>query len=161
MPVYYNEFDPYAAQWLRNLIAAGHLPEGDVDERSILEVSADDLKDYDECHFFAGIGGWPLALRWAGWGTPSTRDWKDTPGMSMTGTNPDGSTRARLDQLPRQAALASGPPLTSSHAATENRGALNPAFSLWLMGFPPHWMDLAPSRESVRSGGQATPSSQV
>ena len=25
---YYNEFDPYAAQWLRNLIDAGHLPNG-------------------------------------------------------------------------------------------------------------------------------------
>lgn len=37
------------------------------------------------------------------WATPSTRDWKDTPGMATTGTNPDGSTRQRLDQLPRQA----------------------------------------------------------
>lgn len=61
--VYYNEFDKNAAQWLRNLIAAGHLPAGDVDERSIEEVKADDVKGYDQCHFFAGIGGWPLALR--------------------------------------------------------------------------------------------------
>ena len=30
MTVYYNEFDPFAAQWLRNLILAGHLPRGDV-----------------------------------------------------------------------------------------------------------------------------------
>jgi hypothetical protein len=29
---YYNEFDPYAAEWLRNLIAAGHIAPGDVDE---------------------------------------------------------------------------------------------------------------------------------
>ena len=64
---YYNEFDPYAAQTLRNLIAAGHIPPGDVDERSILEVRADDLRGYNQCHFFAGIGGWPLALRLAGW----------------------------------------------------------------------------------------------
>jgi len=40
------------------------------------------------------------------WATPSTRDWKDTPGMSETGVNPDGSERTRLDQLPRQAGLA-------------------------------------------------------
>lgn len=40
------------------------------------------------------------------WATPSSRDWKDTPGMATTGTNPDGSTRTRLDQLPRQAQLA-------------------------------------------------------
>lgn len=68
--VYYNEWEPYAAQWLRNLIAAGELPAGDVDERSITEVQPDDLRGYDQCHFFAGIGGWPLALRWAGWDGP-------------------------------------------------------------------------------------------
>lgn len=38
----------------------------------------------------------------AGWTTPSARDWKDTPGMATE--RPDG--RKRLDQLPRQAALA-------------------------------------------------------
>jgi len=64
---YYNEFDPYAAQWLRNLIAAGHIAPGVVDERSIEEVSADDLKGFTQCHFFAGIGGWALAARLAGW----------------------------------------------------------------------------------------------
>lgn len=64
---YYNEHDPYAAQWLRNLIAAGHIAPGDVDERSITEVSADDLGSYTQCHFFAGIGVWSHALRRAGW----------------------------------------------------------------------------------------------
>jgi DNA (cytosine-5)-methyltransferase 1 len=67
MTAYYNEIDPYAAQWLRNLIAAGHIAPGDVDERSILEVQPDDLRGYDQCHFFAGIGGWSHALRLAGW----------------------------------------------------------------------------------------------
>jgi DNA (cytosine-5)-methyltransferase 1 len=67
MPAYYNEIDPYAAQWLRNLIAAGHIAPGDVDERSILEVKPDDLKGYTQCHFFAGIGGWSYAMRLAGW----------------------------------------------------------------------------------------------
>jgi DNA (cytosine-5)-methyltransferase 1 len=71
MRSYYNENDPYAAGWLRNLVAAGHLPAGHVDDRSILEVEPGDLDGYDECHFFAGIGGWPLALRLAGW--PSSR----------------------------------------------------------------------------------------
>ncbi|HBO2430780.1 TPA: DNA cytosine methyltransferase, partial [Pseudomonas aeruginosa] len=64
---YYNEIDPYAAQWLRNLIAAGHIAPGDVDERSIEDVHPDDLKHYTQCHFFAGIGVWSLALRRAGW----------------------------------------------------------------------------------------------
>jgi len=67
MPAYYNEFDPYAAQWLRNLIAAGHIAPGDVDERSIVDVRTDDLRGYEQCHFFAGIGGWSYALRLAGW----------------------------------------------------------------------------------------------
>lgn len=67
MAAYYNEIDPYAAQWLRNLIAAGHIAPGDVDERSIEDVHPDDLKPYTQCHFFAGIGIWPLALRRAGW----------------------------------------------------------------------------------------------
>jgi DNA (cytosine-5)-methyltransferase 1 len=67
MTAYYNEIDHYAAQWLRNLIAVGHIAPGDVDERSILEVKPDDLRSYTQCHFFAGIGGWSYALRLAGW----------------------------------------------------------------------------------------------
>lgn len=67
MTAYYNEIEPFAAQWLRNLIAAGHIAPGDVDERSIVAIPAHDLKDYTQCHFFAGIGGWSLALRLAGW----------------------------------------------------------------------------------------------
>lgn len=67
MAAYYNEIDPYAAQWLRNLIAAGYIPRGDVDERSIADVRPDDIRGYAQCHFFAGIGGWPHALRLAGW----------------------------------------------------------------------------------------------
>jgi DNA (cytosine-5)-methyltransferase 1 len=64
---YYNEIDQYAAQWLRNLIDAGHIAPGVVDERSIEEVQADELKEFTQCHFFAGIGGWSLAARLAGW----------------------------------------------------------------------------------------------
>lgn len=64
---YYSEWDPYAAEWLRNLIAAGFLPAGDVDERSIADVQPGDLAGYTQCHFFAGIGGWAYAARLAGW----------------------------------------------------------------------------------------------
>jgi DNA (cytosine-5)-methyltransferase 1 len=64
---YYSEIDQYAAGWLENLIAAGHLPGGRVDGRSIHAVSGDDLDGHRECHFFAGIGGWPYALQLAGW----------------------------------------------------------------------------------------------
>lgn len=62
---YYNDNDPYVAQWLRELIAAGSIPEGTVDERDIRQIRPDGLPA--TCHFFAGIGGWPYALRLAGW----------------------------------------------------------------------------------------------
>ena len=64
---YYNEIDPFAAQWLRNLIAAGHIAPGKVDERSIEDVTPDDLRGFTQCHFFAGIGVWSHSLRLAGW----------------------------------------------------------------------------------------------
>lgn len=60
---YYNEANKFAANWLKNLISKGLLPKGDVDERSITEVKAQDLEGYDQCHFFAGIGGWPYAIQ--------------------------------------------------------------------------------------------------
>lgn len=67
MTAFYNENDPFAAQWLRNLIAAGHIAPGVVDERSIEDVTPDDLRGFTQCHFFAGVGVWSLALRRAGW----------------------------------------------------------------------------------------------
>lgn len=68
MAVWYNEIDPFAAAWLRSLGAAGHLPAGDVETRSIRELAPEDC-GAEQCHFFAGIGGWPLALRLAGFPT--------------------------------------------------------------------------------------------
>lgn len=67
MTAYYNEIDPYAVQWLKNLIDAGHIAPGDVDNRSIEDVTPSDLRGYTQCHFFAGIGIWSYALRQAGW----------------------------------------------------------------------------------------------
>jgi DNA (cytosine-5)-methyltransferase 1 len=64
--VYYNEFDPFAAEWLKILIAMGQISFGHVDTRSIEDVYPSDLAGYDQCHFFAGIGGWSYALRLAG-----------------------------------------------------------------------------------------------
>lgn len=65
MPAYYNEFDPKAASWLRELITDGLIAPGEVDERSIIDVHPNDLADFEQCHFFAGIGGWSYALRLA------------------------------------------------------------------------------------------------
>ena len=68
---YYNDHCPSSAAWLRQLIADGLIPAGWVDERSITEIKAHELSEYIQCHFFAGIGGWPLALAIAGW--PASR----------------------------------------------------------------------------------------
>jgi DNA (cytosine-5)-methyltransferase 1 len=64
---YYNEWDKNAAAWLRQLIKNGLIADGEVDERSITEVTADDLRGFTQIHLFAGIGGWSAGLRIAGW----------------------------------------------------------------------------------------------
>lgn len=88
MSAYYNENNPKMAVWLRALMAARLIGEGDIDERDIRTVSADDLRGYRRCHFFAGIAGWDLALQYAGW--PDDRE-------VWTGSSPCqfGSSAAR------------------------------------------------------------------
>jgi DNA (cytosine-5)-methyltransferase 1 len=87
MTAYYNEIDPEKAAWLRELIKAGLIAPGDVDERSIKDVKAAELMGYTQCHFFAGIGVWSYALRLAGW--PDDRPvWTGScpcPGFSCAG----------------------------------------------------------------------------
>lgn len=67
MTAFYNEHDPKAAAWLRELIKQGHIAPGVVDERSIEDIAPDELAGFAQCHFFAGIGVWSYALRRAGW----------------------------------------------------------------------------------------------
>lgn len=68
MTAYYNENNPHAAAWLRDLIRRGLIPDGTVDTRSIVDVEGSELRSFEQVHLFAGIGGWPLALRLAGVG---------------------------------------------------------------------------------------------
>jgi hypothetical protein len=67
MTAWYNENDAYAARWLRELIREGLIADGEVEERSIVDVRPVDLRGFTQCHLFAGIGVWSYALRLAGW----------------------------------------------------------------------------------------------
>jgi DNA (cytosine-5)-methyltransferase 1 len=140
---FYNDIDKNACAWLRELIAAGHLPPGDVDERSILEIKADELRGYDQCHFFAGVGFWSLALQWAGLGT--------TPGI-WTGSCPcqpfscAGARRGTADErhlwpvfrdlivVCRPAVVFGEQVASAAVVGKVGRGAAKPAVPVWLDG---------------------------
>jgi hypothetical protein len=92
----------------------------------------------------------PGAAALAGWATPSTRDFKSEERTPENQALRAAQSRGKpLSEQARQ--LASGPMPTGSPAPTEKRGALNPAHSRWLMGFPPAWDDC---------GATVTPSSR-
>ena len=67
MTAYYNEIDKNAAAWLRELIKAGLIAPGEVDNRSIEDVLPSELAGFAQVHCFAGIGVWSYSLRQAGW----------------------------------------------------------------------------------------------
>jgi DNA (cytosine-5)-methyltransferase 1 len=70
MKAYYNEIDRYCCDWLQNLMDASLITQGKIDDRSIVDVRADDLAGYERVHFFAGIGGWDYALSLCGYAGP-------------------------------------------------------------------------------------------
>ena len=91
----------------------------------------------------------PGSVLLAGWVTPTTRDWKDTSGMTA---QRDG--KERLDRLPRQAYTAGplrltvfGEMRTGSFVEMGNGVQLNPAHSRWLQGLPKAWDTESPHYE--------------
>jgi hypothetical protein len=79
------------------------------------------------------------------WATPTTRGHKDGACQEqlLAGTVPVNAL------LGRQALLSGSP------AGTEKPGQLNPAFSRWLMGYPPEWDACAPT--ATRSSRKSRP----
>lgn len=67
MNTFYNEIDPFCCAWLSNLMDAGHITPGKIDDRSIRDVRPDDVRGFERVHLFAGIGIWDHALTAAGW----------------------------------------------------------------------------------------------
>jgi DNA (cytosine-5)-methyltransferase 1 len=67
MLAYYNEFDKKKCAALSQLMKDGYISKGEIDDRSIRDVRGDDLKGFERCHFFAGIGLWDYGLQLAGW----------------------------------------------------------------------------------------------
>ena len=61
--------------------------------------------------------------------TPIARDWKDTPGMAK-----QAGERKREDTLPRA--------IYAREKSPPRSGIVNPALSLWLMGYPDGWLKI-------------------
>ena len=129
MKAYYNEIDGFCCNWLSNLMDAGHITPGKIDDRSIENVSPEDLQGYERAHFFAGIAGWELALNWAGWSGPSL-DWihvrvsrfraqesdkdmpiNDTCGPLFTASSPSASLQRSLESRLQARMEGNGSPL--------------------------------------------------
>jgi len=72
----------------------------------------------------------------SGWPTAASRDWKDTAGMAVEATNPDGSARTRLDQLPRAATLAGWPTARESDGEKNVRSTEGAAREMARKGGP-------------------------
>jgi DNA (cytosine-5)-methyltransferase 1 len=67
MKAYYNEIDDYCCGWLSNLMDAGCITPGKIDDRSIVHLRPDDFARYERVHFFAGLAGWDYALSLSGY----------------------------------------------------------------------------------------------
>jgi DNA (cytosine-5)-methyltransferase 1 len=92
MTARYNEIDANAVAVLREFVACGLIAPGDVDGRSIKEVTANDIRGYTQCHFFAGAGLWSVAARIAGWSDRRPLWTASCPCQPFSGAGKQGGT---------------------------------------------------------------------
>lgn len=64
--ILYTDHSPESCNWLRSLVENKALPPGEILETDINEITPNQLSKFSQCHFFCGIGGWPLACEMAG-----------------------------------------------------------------------------------------------
>jgi hypothetical protein len=72
------------------------------------------------------------------WATTANRDYRHANAKSYQARG----NHKKGEQLNNQ--VKHGLTFAGSPAQTESKGQLNPAFSLWLMGYPPEWLNSAP-----------------
>jgi hypothetical protein len=124
MTAYYNEWDKPAAAWLRELIKQGLIADGVVDERSIIDVEAADVKNFKRMHD-GGINNWS-DIEWI-----YCRDGKHRP--ILTGLKPVLPTKPRVkplaDGLPR------GMVYSGDHSTQINQNEIQEARVMRLRGY--------------------------
>lgn len=64
--ILYTDIEPFCCNVLRARVADGGLLPGDVWERDVRTLTADELKPYTQVHLFCGVGGFPLGVQMAG-----------------------------------------------------------------------------------------------
>jgi DNA (cytosine-5)-methyltransferase 1 len=99
MSAYYNENDQFCCAWISNLMDAGMITPGVIDDRSIEDLNPDELRGYKRAHFFAGIAVWDYALNQAGWPDDSATTWTGScpcQGFSASGQRGGFSDKRHL-----------------------------------------------------------------